>query len=102
MAGEVVRWLGTVHCPKILMHSGIGLAEQPCQPSIAVIVDTRLKSDSIPDSRRGAYISGGLSHCGPLIIVDNVSPAPIRAAAHDIARRASEMHVLAVGTRAIN
>jgi hypothetical protein len=53
-------------------------------------------------SWRGTPISGGMSHGRPLIIVDNVPPASIRAAAHDIACRASEVHVLAVGTRAIN
>jgi hypothetical protein len=43
-----------------------------------------------------------LSHRCPKIIVDQVSPESIRAAAHDIACRASEVHVLAVGTCAIN
>src|SRR6516165_11259891 len=43
-----------VHSPTILMHSGIGLAEQLRQRGIAVIVDARLKSGSIADSCRGA------------------------------------------------
>ena len=47
-------------------------------------------------------LSGGLSHRRPKSIVDHVPPASIRAAAHDIACRASEVHVLAVGTCAIN
>src|SRR5262249_29342131 len=47
-------------------------------------------------------MSDGLSHRRPKIIVDQVPPEPIRAAAHDIACRASEVHVLAVGTCAIN
>jgi len=47
-------------------------------------------------------VSGGLSHRRPKIIVDQVPPASIRAAARDIACRASEVHVLAVGTCAIN
>ena len=76
--------------------------EQLRQRGIAVIVNARLKSGSIADSCRGAHMSGGLSHCGPLIIVDNVSPASIRAAARDIACRAFDVHVLAVGTCAIN
>ena len=54
-----------------------------------------------PRGRSRPY-SGGLSHCRPLIIVDNVPPESIRAAAQDIACRASEVHVLAVGTCAIN
>jgi hypothetical protein len=53
-------------------------------------------------SRRGAHTSGGLSHCRPLIIVDNVSPESIRAAAHDIACRASKVNILAVGAFAID
>jgi hypothetical protein len=53
-------------------------------------------------SCRGANMSGGLSHCRPLIIVDQVPPEAIRAAAQDIACRAADVHVLAVGTCAIN
>ena len=60
------------------------------------------KSGSIAESCRGAYMSGGLSHCRPLIIIDYVPPKSIRAAAQDIGRRASDVHVLAVGTYAIN
>ena len=84
------------------MHSGIGQAEQLHQHGIAVIVDAGLKSGSIAESCRGAHTSGALSHCRPLIIVDNVPPESIRAAAQDIACRASEVHVRAVGTCAIN
>jgi hypothetical protein len=84
------------------MHSGIGPAEQPRQHGITVIVDARLKSGSIAESCHGAHMSAGLSHCRPLAIVDNVPPESIRAAAQDIACRASEVHVLAVGTCAIN
>jgi hypothetical protein len=47
-------------------------------------------------------LTGGLSHCRPLIIIDYVPPESIRAAAQDIGRRASDVHVLAVGTCAIN
>src|SRR6516164_3630759 len=65
-------------------------------------MSAKLKSGSIAESGRGAHMSGGLSHCRPLIIVDNVPPESIRAAARDIACRASEVHVLAVGTCAIN
>ena len=100
MAGEVVLSAGTVHSPTILMHSGIGPAEQ--LHGIAVIVDARLKSGSIAESCRGAHMSGGLSHRRPKTIVDQVAPESIRAAAHDIACRASEVYVLAVGTCAIN
>ena len=51
---------------------------------------------------RDANMSGGLSQCRPLIIVDQVPPEAIHAAAQDIACRASDVHVLAVGTCAIN
>jgi len=101
-AGEVVQSAGSVHSPKILMHLGIGPAEQLRQRGIAVIVDARLKSGSIADSCRGAHMSGGPSHRRPKTIVYQVPPESIRAAAHDIACRASEVHVLAVGTCAIN
>jgi hypothetical protein len=47
-------------------------------------------------------MSDGLSHRRPLIVIDYVPPASIRASAHDIACRASEVHVLAVGACAIN
>jgi hypothetical protein len=84
------------------MHTGIGQSEQLRQHGIAVIVDARLKSGSIGESCRGAHMSGWLSHRRPLIIVNNVPPESIRAAAQDIACRASEVHVLAIGTCAIN
>src|SRR5262249_37186275 len=63
--------------------------------------DTRT-SGSVTESCRGAHMSGGLSHCRPLIIVDDVPPESIRAAAHDIACRASKVNILAAGTFAIN
>jgi hypothetical protein len=69
---------------------------------VAVIVDETLTSGSIAESCRRAHVSGGLSHRRPKIIVDQVPPASIRAAVRDIACRASEVHVLAVGTCAIN
>ncbi len=48
------------------------------------------------------WLSGGLSHRRPTTIVDQVPPESIRAAARDIACRAFDVHVLAVGTCAIN
>ncbi|MCA6108333.1 GMC family oxidoreductase N-terminal domain-containing protein [Bradyrhizobium cenepequi] len=102
MAGEVALSASTVHSPAILMRSGIGLAEQLRQRGIAVIVDARPKSSAIVDSCRSAHMSGALSHRRPKIIVDQVPPESIRAAAHDVACRASKVHVLAVGTCAIN
>lgn len=54
------------------------------------------------DGPRASPSSGGLSHHRPKSIVDQVPPASIRAAAHDIACRAFEVYVLAVGTCAIN
>src|SRR5262245_60390306 len=63
---------------------------------------TPVKSGSIAETCRGAHVSGGLSHRRPKTIVDQVPPASIRAAARDIACRAFYVHVLAVGTCAIN
>jgi len=60
------------------------------------------ESGSIANSCRGAHMSGGLSHRRPKTIVDQVPPESIRAAARDIACRAFDVHVLAVGTCAIN
>jgi hypothetical protein len=60
------------------------------------------KSGSVARSCRGVPMSGGLSHCRSLVIVDNVSPESIGAAAHDVACRASKVNILAVGTFAIN
>jgi hypothetical protein len=50
----------------------------------------------------GAPVSGELSHRRPKTIVDQVPPESIRAAARDIACRAFDVDVLAVGTCAIN
>ncbi|GII32332.1 hypothetical protein Pmi06nite_57740 [Planotetraspora mira] len=69
---------------------------------MAVIVDATLKSGSIAESFRGARVSGGLSHRRPKIVVDQVPPESIRAAVRDIACRPFEVHVLTVGTCAIN
>lgn len=69
---------------------------------VAVIVDATMKSGAIAESCRGAHVSGGLSHRRPKSIVDYVPPESIRAAVRDIACRAFEVHVLAVGTCAIN
>src|SRR5262245_4025965 len=63
---------------------------------------SRMKSGSIAESCCRAHVSGGLSHRRPKTIVDQVPPASIRAAARDIACRACDVHVLAVGTCAIN
>jgi len=83
-------------------QTGIGVAEQLRQRGIAVIGDPRLKRRIIAASCSGVTMSGGLSHRRPLIIVDQVSPESIRAAAQDIGCRASEVNMLAVGTCAIN
>src|SRR5262245_52701691 len=69
---------------------------------VAVTVDETLKTGSIAESCRRAHVSGGLLHRRPKTIVDQVPPASIRAAARDIACRAFDVHVLAVGTCAIN
>jgi hypothetical protein len=89
MAGDVVLSVTTVHSPTFPMHSGVMLAAQMGQPLIAGIVDARLTSCSVADSYRGTHMSSGMSHRRPLIIVNDVS-------------RVSEVHLLAVGTCAIN
>jgi hypothetical protein len=68
----------------------------------AMIVDATLKSGSSLRAGVAHMRQAGLSHCRPLIIVDQVPPESIRAAAQDVACRASEVHVLAVRTCAIN
>jgi hypothetical protein len=55
-----------------------------------------------PYHHAAATCSGGLSHCCPEIVVDHVPPESIRAATHDIACGAFEVHVFAVVTCAIN
>ena len=65
MADEVVLSAGTVHSPKILMHSGIGPAEQLRQHGIAVIVNSpevgeNLHDHSIVPVR--AYVKGDLGY----------------------------------------
>ena len=100
VAGELVLSASTVHSPTI--HSGIRLAQQLRQRGIDDHCDATLKRSFIAASSRDAAMSGRLSHCSPLIIIDNVPPESIRAAAQDIASRASDVHVLAVGPRTIN
>src|SRR5262245_33949481 len=71
-------------------------------PMFVLSRPSRMKSGSIVESCCRAHVSGGLSHRRPKTIVDQVPPASIRAAARDIACRACDVHVLAVGTCAIN
>jgi hypothetical protein len=66
------------------------------------LVGVTPKRGSIVESRRGAHVSGGLPHRRPLIVVDHVPPDSVRAAAHNVACRASEVHVRTVGTCAVN
>jgi hypothetical protein len=61
-----------------------------------------VKGGFVAEGCRGAHVSGGLSYRRSKGIVDQVAPASVRAAAHDIACRAFEVHVLAVGTCAID
>ena len=72
------------------------------QAQISLVIDSKLKSGSIAASCHNTHASSGLPHRRSLIIDANVPPASIHAAAHDIARRASEVHAFAVGARAIN
>jgi choline dehydrogenase len=64
-AGEVVLSAGTVHSPKILMHSGIGPAEQLRQHGIAVIVDSPEVGENLHDHAIvpvRAYVKGDLGY----------------------------------------
>ena len=65
MAGEVVLSAGAVHSPKILMHSGIGPAEQLRQHGIAVIVDSPEVGENLHDHPMvpvRAYVKGDLGY----------------------------------------
>jgi choline dehydrogenase-like flavoprotein len=65
MAGEVVLSAGTVHSPTILMHSGIGPAEQLRQHGIAVIVDSLEVGENLHDHAIvpvRAYVKGDLGY----------------------------------------
>src|SRR5947207_1297175 len=64
-AGEVVLLAGSVHSPKILMHSGIGPAEQLRQHGIAVIVDSPEVGENLHDPAIvpvRAYVKGDLGY----------------------------------------
>jgi choline dehydrogenase len=64
-AQEVVLSAGTVHSPKILMHSGIGPAEQLLQHDIAVIVDSPEVGENLQDHPMvpvRAYVKGDLGY----------------------------------------
>src|SRR3954468_20846774 len=65
MAGEVVLSAGTVHSPTILMHSGIGPAEQLRRHGIAVIVDSPEVGENLQDHAIvpvRAYVKGDLGY----------------------------------------
>jgi choline dehydrogenase-like flavoprotein len=65
MAGEVVLSAGAVHSPTILMHSGIGPAEQLRQHGIAVIVDSPEVGENLQDHPMvpvRAYVKGDLGY----------------------------------------
>ncbi|WP_262269477.1 GMC family oxidoreductase [Microvirga yunnanensis] len=64
-AGEVVLSAGAVHSPTILMHSGIGPAEQLRQHGIAVIVDAPEVGENLQDHPMvpvRAYVKGDLGY----------------------------------------
>ncbi|WP_312017203.1 GMC oxidoreductase [Bradyrhizobium jicamae] len=64
-AGEVVLSAGSVHSPKILMHSGIGPAEQLCRHGITVIVDSPEVGENLQDHPMvpvRAYVKGDLGY----------------------------------------
>jgi hypothetical protein len=60
------------------------------------------KSGSVAEGYPGAHLSRGLPHCRPLTVVDDVPPASIHTAAHDVACRASKVNIVAVGTFTID
>jgi choline dehydrogenase-like flavoprotein len=64
-AGKVVLSAGSVHSPKILMHSGIGPAEQLRQHGIPVIVDSPEVGENLQDHPMvpvRAYVKGELGY----------------------------------------
>jgi choline dehydrogenase-like flavoprotein len=64
-AGEVVLSAGTVHSPKILMHSGIGPADQLRKHGIGVIVDSPDVGENLHDHAIvpvRAYVKGELGY----------------------------------------
>ena len=65
MAGEVILSAGTLHSPKILMHSGIGPAEQLRQHGIGVIVDSPEVGENLHDHAIvpvRAHVTGDLGY----------------------------------------
>ena len=65
MAGEVVLSAGAVHSPTILMHSGIGPAEQLRQHGITVIVNSPEVGENLQDHPMvpvRAYVKGDLGY----------------------------------------
>jgi choline dehydrogenase len=65
MAGEVVLSAGALHSPKILMHSGIGPAEQLREHGIAVTVDSPEVGENLHDHAIvpvRAYVKGDLGY----------------------------------------
>ena len=65
MAGEVVLSAGALHSPKILMHSGIGPAEQLREHGIAVTVDAPEVGENLHDHAIvpvRAYVKGDLGY----------------------------------------
>jgi choline dehydrogenase len=65
MAGQVVLSAGAIHSPMILMHSGIGPAEQLRQHGIGVIVDSPEVGENLHDHPMvpvRAYVRGDLGY----------------------------------------
>lgn len=65
MAGQVVLSAGAIHSPTILMHSGIGPAEQLREHGIGVIVDSPEVGENLHDHPMvpvRAYVSGDLGY----------------------------------------
>jgi choline dehydrogenase-like flavoprotein len=64
-AGQVVLSAGAVHSPTILMHSGIGPAEQLLQHGISVVVDSPGVGENLHDHAIvpvRAYVKGDLGY----------------------------------------
>jgi choline dehydrogenase-like flavoprotein len=65
MAGEVVLSAGAIHSPTILMHSGIGPAEQLRQHGVTVVVDSPEVGENLQDHAIipvRAYVKGDLGY----------------------------------------
>ena len=102
MAGQVVLSAGTVHSPTILMHSGIGPAEQLRQHGIAVIVDSLEVGENLHDHAIvpvRAYVKGDLGYQAAAHGLGTVKAGLRYLVTKDGRRRATASRRLPTGTR---